>query len=310
MTDSAPRDLDQLASDLVDGLVPPDEAARLRSDPEVAARVARIEALRVGLRATPPPPPPAGALDRMVAAALDASSASAGAGGGGGALPHLRAVPPPPSGPHAPPRHVAPPTPVGRSARPWLAAAAALVLGGLALAGLLSQGSTSDEDSATAGSSADAADQAPSASPDRESTGAPYATDEDQSSSDAAEEGGDDGAGAGEVATDEGSPTEPAPPPYIGSFDSPTELADSVAAARVDASVSPNAAAADPPGDSCPGRRADGDPARGTSVYVAEATYEGAPVTVHVYEGQGGGEGRLVATDGSCSAVVDVPYDG
>jgi hypothetical protein len=59
----------------------------------------------------------------------------------------------------------------------------------------------------------------------------------------------------------------------------------------------------------CAGRTADGEAARGESVYVADAVLDGTPVRVHVYEA-GDGRRRLVATDEACVAVVDVPFSG
>jgi hypothetical protein len=57
----------------------------------------------------------------------------------------------------------------------------------------------------------------------------------------------------------------------------------------------------------CAGRSADGERARGESVYVADAVLDGTPVRVHVYESSDGSL-WLVATDEACVDVVDVPF--
>jgi hypothetical protein len=293
MTDSAPRDPDQLASDLVDGLLPPGDAARLGADPQVAAHVARIEAVRSALRGSPPPPPPAGAIDRMVAAAVHA-----GPGSGAGSGPrHLQAVPPTP-------RHGAPPAPPGRSARPWLAAAAAVAVG-LAMAGLLSQGGGSDSDSSDMATSAGDAEESAEHSDDEAAEAGGSGSDlgsGDASPEAPAESTDETGAGPrdGEAAVD--APLSA----YVGSADSPEELADLVRAQRA---VTPDS----PPvvgqtdADACPGLRPEGDVSRGVAAYSADAEYQGTPVVVHVYESDGGEQ--LVATDGSCTDLVDVPFE-
>ena len=310
MTDFAPRDPDQLASDLVDGLVPPDEAARLRADPEVAARVAGIEAVRAAVRDVPPPP--VGALDRMVAAALDAGVDGAVDGAPPVLPPGLHAVPPPPLS--APPRHVAPPTPRSRAAGPWLAAAAAIVVGALAIGGVLSLGGSDSDDMATSdsGNSEESSDQ--------DAAGAPFAEDEAS---------GDDGAGGADEgdsgsATDQGGEATAGPDaaeesdeppmsalsaPFLGSFPSAGELVDRVVDSRQSTEPSP----VPPTGPlgaasvGCPGLRPEGDPERGPASFYATAELAGAPVVVHVYDGDSSEE-RLVATDEGCVDVIDVAY--
>ena len=277
MTDLPPRDLDQLASDLVDGILPPDEAARLRADPEVATRVARIEALRGALRAVPPAPP--GALDRMVARAVAATAEPTPA--------RLQAV--------RRPAHTTP-RPLPRSsssARSWLVAAAAVVVAGLAFAGLTSLGSSRDEDQAT--SAGDSGGSAETADP--------------SAGGGSAEEGGgmdtnasDDDAGAAPESADGGADVRQA----LGSFSDPDALADAVAADQTQGASSLDnelSAAA----DTCAALMARGDTSRGLSTYVADAEYQGATVRVHVYERDG--RRRLVATDQACTDVVDEPFD-
>jgi hypothetical protein len=71
--DSDPLDpLDALASAHLDGLTTRDDATRAARDPEVAARVDRLAAVRDALRATADDPVPAEARDAAIAAALDA----------------------------------------------------------------------------------------------------------------------------------------------------------------------------------------------------------------------------------------------
>ena len=287
MTDFPSRDLDQLASDLVDGVLPPAETARLRRDPEVAARVARIEELRGALRAVPPPS--TGARDRIVATAVAAAAASASTSASE-SPPRLQAV--------RGPGHSRPRPERRRSAGPWLAAAAAIVVAGLAFAGLVSsRDSDSSGDQATAGSSADTGGSADE----------PMAGTDDHQSDDAADSGN---ASGGDVeSAPEGPTVETTEPLSLGSFSTPGELADAVAADRA---LTPRSAGELPSSslsaaaDSCPALRAEGDTSRGLSTYVADATYLGAAVRVHLYERDG--RLRLVAIDLACTTVVDEPY--
>lgn len=302
MTDSASRDPDQLASDLADGLLPPDEAARLRADPAVAARVARIEALRSALRSTPPVPPPPGALDRMVAVAVDAASSPGSASSSFG-QPGVASGPRPLQAVR-PPVHHAPPTPRARSVAPWLAAAAA-VLVGLAMAGLLVRGgSSSDDDMATsaqdsageesADESGDVGAAGGSGSPDSQESDEPSATSGPRSPGDGEDDGTDAGDDVGVLSSD------------LGAVASATELADQVRADRAAGTGEVPPTPSEMQGASCPALRPAGDPARGSATYFAQAEYQGQPVVVHVYETGAGA--RLVATDASCLTLVDVAY--
>ena len=291
MTDLPPRDPDQLASDLVDGLLPPDEVARLRSDPEIAARVARIEQLRGALRAVPPPP--AGGADRMLAAAVAAVRAAGGpqtAAGPGSSVPrHLR------TGPAAFPGPL--PQPARSSARPWLAAAAAVVVfAGLVTAGLVA---SSGRDDASHDSAAE-----PSAEAQAD---APMAGDEDDASAgaDSSTDGEDESAPGEQVFT--------TPPVQLGTFDDVDTLAAGIAGDRMRTTASdeesgPAPSASVESAEACPGLTPAGDLAQGTATYVAEAVFDGEVVTVHLYEREG--ETRLVATTLDCVDVVDVPFDG
>lgn len=323
-----PPDPDELASDLVDGLLPADQAARLRSDPAIAARVEAIEAARAALRVPPPSPP--GAVDRAIAAtfaALDGATVGSGGPVTSGERPpppvtQLRSVGPPMagSGGHRP-AHASRPSRPG-SGMPWLAAAAAIVFIGLITIGLISNGSGSDDDA----SSGDAAVSAAPGDSDSSSAGG-----SDAGSGESMESSGEEGADAqadGEAATeepstlgeDEAAPTTssaqttPRNESDLGAVDTPAELADRIRAQRPPGSdTSGGAAASDglnTQGDpGCTGLTAAGDPQRGEVVYVADAVYAGEPVVVHLYD-TGGGELRLVATNSSCADVVDIPYTG
>jgi hypothetical protein len=310
MTTHPPPDPDDLASDLVDGLLPPDEAARLRADPAIAARVEAIESVRAALRVPPPSPP--GAMDRAIGAALAALDVPSGSPSGE-QRPTLTAVPTPPgmgypSGPQAPARSAK-----TRSAgtTPWLAAAAVIVVLGLVTIGILSQGGSSDEDLASDGASVEeqtSADEAgePSAGE------APNAVVPDTTAATTAPGGPETGGG--------GQPSDSASPGAdgrLGSVESTSELAQLMAVAgRRPGALSTSESDGDDFGESnsvfdegtCSGLSEDGDPVRGRAVLVADAIYQGDPVRVHVYENADGSQ-QLVATDGSCSDVVDTPYE-
>jgi len=292
MTDFSSRDLDALASDLVDGLLPPEEAARARQDPEVAARVASIEVMRSALRSVPPPDP--AMTDRILAAAIAAASSPVEE------LPQTRrltAVPPAPPPPPA--------RPVPSSTRRWLAAAAVLLVAGLVTAGLVSSRSGHDEDVADAPSAAEnrSPDKAgDSAAPPSSST----SVDDQQSPGGVPETTGPSSPTSADVMIDTDKD--------LGSVDSAEELSALVAQRydegykREETSDRTGGAIDGNSSDTCPGVTNEGDPSRGTSLFSDDATYDGRPVVVHVY--QHNGTHRLVATatDGSCEVVVDVPY--
>ena len=314
-----PPDPDELASDLVDGLIDDDVAARLRSDPAIAARVEAIEAARAALRVPPPSSP--GAVDRALAAtfaALDRGAApderppppvtqlrSVGVPGGGATTPTadgLRA-----------------PTPAHRSRRgssgmPWLAAAAAIVLLGLVTIGILSSsGSDDDQANDTAAASAEIDGDASSGGAEAgDGAGGSYET-------------SDEGAG-GDSAADQPPAVDQAPATTrseaaalgsdLGAVGSAAELADRIRSQgeQIDAFPEYDTETTDrgsPLGEAgasaCAGHTAAGEAARGESVYVADAVLDGARVRVHLYESDDGSL-RLVATDEACVDVVDVPF--
>lgn len=291
MTDSSPRDLDQLASDLVDGLLPPAQAARARREPEIAARVARLEQLRAALRSVPPPE--SSHMSRAIGAAVAAAQADTNPTRVG-----LRAV--------LPSRSAVPP-PARPTSRPWLAAAAALLVAGVVTAGLiagLTSGGGGNDDQA-ADMSQETADEPMASEPNQSGD----TDDAGSASDDGAEHGGPSVEGAdgpddlGAVASSDElvavvgqrvaglTPDSTAPPSGIDR-EGQAEATTSSSSAGVS-------------GGSCPGLQDAGDPDRGTLVYVANATLDGSPVRVHVYEQ--GGQTRLVATNPGCVDVVDVP---
>lgn len=69
--------LDELASAHLDGHTTPEQAARVGADPDLLARVARLDAVRAAVRATPTQPADDARRDAAVAAALQAFDAAA-----------------------------------------------------------------------------------------------------------------------------------------------------------------------------------------------------------------------------------------
>jgi hypothetical protein len=293
-----PRDPDDVASDVVDGLLPPHEAEMAQRDPAVAERVQRIMQVRAALRDIPPAQPQA--ANQAIAAALDAADIAAAPG------PTAPAPPPPlQSVPSPAPLPAARPARSDRGPGRWLAAAAVLVVA-LVTIGLLARGSDESGDQAAVESSADRADQSEESEsePGASQSGgnADTRAPSDQESPTAAED--DAGAGGGDGRT--------AGITYLGDVPDAEELAG-----RVDSSLTagagvpaeaPDEGATASESEACPSLTVAGDTDRGTATFVADATLDGNPVRVHVY--QSGDEQRLVATDQSCTDVVDQPFDG
>jgi hypothetical protein len=328
-----PPDPDELASDLVDGRLPADEAARLRSDPAIAARVAAIEAARDALRVTPPSAP--GAVDRALAAAFAALDRDDALGEPSDERPpppvtDLRSVGGPgtsgaPVGPRHFPAATGTPSRWRSSGGTWLAAAAVIVLLGLVTIGILSSSSSNDHasDEVSAGNSEMSANDQAGGAAERTDSAGEGTTDEEGAQSDAnVVPPGDSAPSDSQAATTVPTPDSPSSPSSrsaddLGSVTSASELAERVRAAV----QGPAGAVTDDdgsdvlsslPGDGagstgCAGLTLAGDPARGEAVYVADATFNGRPVRAHLYD-LGNGEQRLVATDRSCTDVVDVPY--
>jgi len=322
-----PPDPDELASDLVDGLLPADQAARLRSDPAIAARVEAIEMARAALRVPPPSPP--GAVDRALAAtfaALDrgtlprsgAEAAGANAVTSSGEHPpppvtHLRSV-------GGGPSHSAKPRP-NKSSRsgsmPWLAAAAAIVFLGLVTIGILSTESNSND---STGDAAVSSDSDTGGGGEAEVSGPVTPQDGDGSFNESAdqESANDDGPPAASGApTTASTETSSGRSSDLGAVDNAAELADRIragdealgAGADVGSQAHQELGGLGSEDSTCPGLSAIGDPTHGESVYVADAVLAGAQVRVHLYD-DGQGNLRLVATDRACVDVVDVPYSG
>lgn len=280
--DPRPRDLDELASALVDGSLDADEAARAAADPEVATRAEEIRRLQASLGDVPAAPPTA--EDAAVAAAVDAFDEEAVrqdvapiASAGGGV------------------RWLSP-----RNSRPWLVAAAVLAIVVVA-AGLFTRRDSSDDSVAATGRDAaeePASEAAESNAPSDQDDAAALDAAED-SARDEVAPGNDDvgGTSAERPLADVGD---------LGDVDGVDELTARVMAGwRDDAAAAESSQEAFEPTKGCPALSVGGDPERGTSIYVAEARLEGQHVTVHLYRNEGVEGLRLVATNDACEDLVD-----
>jgi hypothetical protein len=293
---TAPRDLDDLASALLDGLLTDDEAASARRDPAVAARLAELAAVREMVGRPPAGPDPA-ARERGLSAALaayDAADADAepvrGAAGPAG---RGRAAARP-----ATSRADTPWRAHGSARRRWLTAAAVM----LVVVGLGALASNWD----TGGDDADTATQA-------------GVTEESSNEGEASDAAADDGGGATEETAAPGDDLSAIVD--LGDVDSSEALADRARSILAQRPAGPPAAAS---GDEAEeGQRAGGDAdflpsacgadaesellpaAPGRVVLQGRATVDGEPVDVWVLDADG--EERLVAVDASCAVVVDQP---
>jgi hypothetical protein len=293
---TAPRDLDDLASALLDGLLTDDEAASARRDPAVAARLAELAAVRE-MVGRPPAGPDSAARERGLSAALaayDAADADAepvrGAAGPAG---RGRAAARP-----ATSRADTPWRAQGSARRRWLTAAAVM----LVVVGLGALASNWD----TGGDDADTATQA-------------GVTEESSNEGEASDAAADDGGGATEETAAPGDDLSAIVD--LGDVDSSEALADRARSILAQRSAGPPAAAS---GDEAEeGQRAGGDAdflpsacgadaesellpaAPGRVVLQGRATVDGEPVDVWVLDADG--EERLVAVDASCAVVVDQP---
>jgi hypothetical protein len=293
---TAPRDLDDLASALLDGLLTDDEAASARRDPAVAARLAELAAVREMVGRPPAGPDPA-ARERGLSAALaayDAADADAepvrGAAGPAG---RGRAAARP-----ATSRADTPWRAQGSARRRWLTAAAVM----LVVVGLGALASNWD----TGGDDADTATQA-------------GVTEESSNEGEASDAAADDGGGATEETAAPGDDLSAIVD--LGDVDSSEALADRARSILAQRPAGPPAAAS---GDEAEeGQRAGGDAdflpsacgadaesellpaAPGRVVLQGRATVDGEPVDVWVLDADG--EERLVAVDASCAVVVDQP---
>lgn len=275
--DPEQHDLDDLASALVDGLLDPDEAARLGADPDIATRAENIRSFRRVLRDVPPPP--AGVQDIAVSAALGARDDAAD-----DARPQIVMS-------EDDSRPIARPL-AARKMRTWLAAAAGLAVIALTAA-LLSRLSDSDDDLAATTEDAREA----------EADDAPAGVD------DAVRD--DARAGAPEAGVRPAFPESSLP--YLGEVDDATDLTSLVItrwrAGEDTLSEESHDAADAGPSQACNALSVSGDPDRGMSIYVAEARLAGERVMVHLYSPDGdngnGDRMQLVATNRACDDLVD-----
>jgi hypothetical protein len=293
---TAPRDPDDLASALLDGLLTDDEAAMARRDPEVVARLAELAAVREAVRRPPEGPDPV-ARERGLAAALAAfeagdetaeqRGASASTGTAVGA-PGRR-----PAGRPVAARSGTPWRPRGTAGRRWLTAAA-IVLAVVGLGVLASY----------LGTSSDSADTAASGGDDAERSG------------DATAEEPEGGTG------EESAPPSVAPGGIVdlGDVDSPEALAERAQAALAGGYARPlgressgQDTADEDAGDGalrfhCADADAERLFAAGEAVVLeARATVDGQAVDVWVLSADG--NERVVAVDASCAVVVDQPLE-
>jgi hypothetical protein len=295
---TAPRDPDELASALLDGLLTDDEATAAKRDPAVVARLAELAAVREAVRRPLPEPDPV-ARERGLAAALAAFEAGDGGGeeretgGSAGttvtALGRRRSVVRPAAGHRGTPGR-----PRGTVGRRWLTAAA-IVVAVVGLGVLASNLDTGSDDGDTAASSSDDAERSGNATEERP-------------------EGG--------VAEESAAPSvAPGGIVDLGDVDSPEALAERVRSARADGSLSPlgqasgGEDAADegsggvPLAGQCADAAAAGRfPAAGETIVVeARATVDGDRVEVWVLAADG--KERVVAVDATCAIVIDEPLD-
>jgi hypothetical protein len=291
---TAPRDLDELASALLDGLLTGDEATAAKRDPAVVARLAELAAVREAVQRPPAGPDPV-ARERGMAAALAAFDAGdeAGEQRGTGISAGTTMSPLGRRAPAARPaaaRRGTPRPPRGTAGRRWLTAAAiVLAVVGLGLGVVATNRDTGSDSSDTAASSSDDAERSDNAT-------------EEQPEGGAAEERAAPSVPPGGVVD-------------LGDVDSPEALAEVVRSARVEGSPSDvgqafgEDAADEGGGVPLAGQCADGAlPTAGeTIVLEARATLDGDRVDVWVLAADG--KERVIAVDATCAVVVDQPLD-
>jgi hypothetical protein len=287
---TAPRDPDDLASALLDGLLTDDEAAVARRDPAVVARLAELAAVREAVRRPPAGPDPV-ARERGVAAALaafeagDDAAEQRGAGAPVGSTVAART----------------PWRPRGTAGRRWLTAAAVVlaVVGLGVLASNWDTGNDNADNAAQGGETTGGSDDA--------GGGSGSATVEEP-------EGGTAGQGAAPTVAPGGIVD-------LGEVDSSEALAERARSALASGSPSPLSEASS--GEDAADEGAGGGalrsqcagaagaariPATGeTIVLEARATLDGDSVDVWVLAADG--TERVVAIDTTCEVVVDRPLD-
>ena len=279
---------DEQASALVDGLLDDARAADARRSPDVAARAAAMEAARTALRDVPPADP--SARDRAMAAALAAFDDEAA-----GAVDQTR---PTPSGPRPPVADIGAHRRSRDANRRWVgAAAAAVLLVGVLIAGLV--GSSSDQDTSDNATAAlDTAEPAPSGD---------GATEESTEVAPDADAGG--GSVAGDSSADAPSAESSARLDPLGAFPTAEDLLDTAALARNaqdgTAGLDESAATGDDLVARCPSGLPDAFAGAEDAVVVATGLVDG--VTVEVWRTGAGDGARLVALDPSCAVLADRP---
>lgn len=306
MTSSS--DPSELASALVDGLLPADEAAQAAADPEVAALAAELEDLRSEIRTLPAAPD----IGRAMAAAAALESVG-----------HLQ---PPPtgsglqSGPGPTPAPVLRP-PGRRTRQPWLVAvagAAASVLLLVLAVGLFS--SDGDDDTASDMAATPAEDEpgaADAGEANREGLADSDAFDADEQAdeeAEAAEDGFAEPPSAGEAPTAESPPENDdnggsSETVHLGTVDGIEELITEVrneaspGALEGDRAEGTDQASGSAENEGCPAYGPAGNPSLGDPNFAATAFLDGEHVWVHLYP-LGGNQSRLVVTNSSCETVV------
>jgi hypothetical protein len=281
--------LDEQASALVDGLLDDARAAGARRSPDVAARAAAMDAARASLRDVPPADP--SARDRALAAALAAFDEDAG-----GAVDQTHTAP---SGPRTSVADIGAHRRGRDATGRWVgAAAAAVLLVGVLIAGLV--GSSSDQDTSDNATAAlDTAEPAPG--------GDGETTEESAEVSPDADAGG--GSVAGDSSADAPSPQSGARLDALGAFPTAEDLLDTAALARSAqdgaAGLDDSAATAEDLVARCPSGLPDVFTGADDAVVVATGLVDG--VTVEVWRTGTGDAARLVALDPSCAVLADRP---
>ena len=333
------RDVDEIASALIDGALGPDEAEAAHRDPAVAVRAAEMQAARQAVRRVPPPDPVG--RDDAIAAALAAAdlpsvpgydvSGDPGASGGLDAPADDRRpgpVTPLPLPPRSP--QVVPMGPARRrrwTDPRWLGAAAAVALV-LALGGVLA---TRSADSDSSDQAATAADSAPSTSGGGSApgSGSGGGTGGAESGSGDSSSAAPDQAAPG-VAPDQSSeaPSRDAPVD-LGDVRSAGELAERAEHALANTSAGSHSDSGSRTGSdsesnadqstgggplaatgACADPLASPSEDAGPVVLQARATLAGRPVDVWVHDDGTSRRMVAVATDGSCAVVADRPVPG
>jgi hypothetical protein len=315
-----PDQRDELASALLDGVLPADQADAARRDAAVVARLAELEAARELLRSVPPPEPTARV--RALAAAKAAFDEDGGAAiaAAPGVVRDVRDALLP-GRPPAPVADVTHHRRARRSGTRWLGAAAAaiLVLVGVVSLAVVGGGGSHEDEAATTAAPNDVAESA---------------DDSAGTEAEASEQGGA-APGAGDRSL--GAPGAPVDMGDLGTFSSAAALVARVEAVRDREAASRTADAPASSPEPSDGAASEGADDSGSQTTIAElsalslcpasgwppalrdaaairlhgrATVDGTEVDVWVVEpvrDDGDGRDRVVALDETCAAVVDQP---